>query len=147
MVSNNQMYCLDIDDLNGDTCPGYFLEIQKGSNGFVQCIYGTGFNNDKDGNSFGFMIMNNCEMDIDVRLELDSMAKITKNVVLNKYIYQYDQYGDGAKYTDCINDKKEVWECGPIKPQTSQQNIDSTQNVITLNIRAFTLVLGDADSN
>ena len=147
MVSNNQMYCLGIKDLNSDKCPGYTLEIEKGSNGDVQCIYGTGFNDGKDGNSFGFVVINNCEMDIDVKLELDTIGKRTKVVYLNKYVYNYDQYGDGAKYTDCINDKKEVWECGPVKPQTSQENIETNQDSITLNVKGFTLVLGDADAS
>lgn len=140
MIKNNEMYCLEYQQLNNTDCPEIGVDIIHSDN--LKCIFGSGFTNDKDSNSFGFMLVNSCDMDINVELQVPN--ELGKNVTLNIWIYKYNQSGKGAKFVDC-NSNEQLWDCGPIKPLMKQKTIIKNQRSITMSIDAFSLYLATTD--
>ena len=146
MMKNNQMYCLDIKETgkSNQQCPRLSIEVQNKKN--LQCLYGAGFNNKEDVNSFGFMIVNACHEMINIELELETMiGKLNKNVSLDSHQYGYDSDGgDNSKFTNCGSGNIWVGEnCVAVKPIYKSYDIGVNENSLSMNINAMSVIIAN----
>ena len=140
-IKNSQMTCLDF----GTDCPKLDLDVVNTKN--LGCLFGMGFNDENDGNSFGFVIVNACSYkvgSIEFELELDSVSNgRNKNVMLDMYEYfWYGQGGSRNKFVDC-GENGNVWDksCAAVYGNYTQINIGANQQTLTVNISALSVIL------
>eukprot|EP01084_Bolivina_argentea_P014749 27583_1 len=108
----------------------------------IKCLFGGGFDNKMDNNSFGFVIVNACHEMIEFELDL-SMVRLTRNQTLNVHQFGYAQNGGNtAKFADC---KQNVWnnDCSAVEPKYQQINIGKSQTSLSLSIDAVSIVLAN----
>lgn len=140
MIKNDQMTCLNVNQ-DEDNCPGFDISV-KGKKG-LKCVFGTGFSNSSNSNSFGFLIENACGFEIGITLNLNGIAKIDKDgVVLERWTYFWNQIGDPGytKFTNC-NEDEDVWNCGVVKPEYSTVNIKKSQLSVNMTLPPLSLIL------
>ena len=133
---NDQQFCLKIDK----QCP--LMDIQVAGRKNMDCVYGVGFKNSTDQDSFGFAISNSCDMEIDMNLNIGNNNN-GKDVLLD--IWEYDSNDTGgmnAKYVDCMGDGN-VWDqsCAAIKPKYSQIKVTNTE-AIPITVGPISFVFG-----
>eukprot|EP01084_Bolivina_argentea_P296855 511335_1 len=134
-VKNDQQFCLNVEQ--SEQCP--VMDVQVVGKKNMKCVYGVGFTNSKDKNSFGFMVSNSCNLVINITVDIGQ--SINENVVLDIWEYETDQYGNTAKYVDCMGDGN-VWDesCAAIKPMYSQMNVDDSSNIV-VSIQPISFIL------
>eukprot|EP01084_Bolivina_argentea_P277206 473199_1 len=137
MIKNNQMFCLKMEL---SKCPLLDVNIKGYQN--LSCVFGAGFNNDTNVNAFGFVIVNSCHMNIDLSIDIKSMANLTENVSLSIWEYTYNQSGKGSRFTDCMKSNEYVWECGA-KPNYYNVTVSMALQYLSIHLVPFSMILGN----
>ncbi len=140
MIKNDQMTCFTVSGENGN-CPNFDISVVNKSG--LRCVFGTGFSNSSDNNSFGFLLQNACSFEVGITLNLDGIAKIDKDgVKLDKWVYLWNQIGNPVyqKFSEC-GENEQVWDCGPVKPQYSTQSIVKLQSSVNITLSPLSLLL------
>eukprot|EP01084_Bolivina_argentea_P102913 184358_1 len=142
MIKNNKMFCLS-GNINSNSCPVLNLEVAKKNK--LPCVHGTGFTNKDNVNSFGFVLINSCSFEIDIDYQFSVMTILNKNVDLNYWIYNWNDYSKAAKFTDC-NNGQQLWECGQITPKQHTINgVNANMKYVTVKLPPLTLTVGTTD--
>ncbi len=147
VIKNDEMCCLNVESNNNSQCPKLDLEVVSKNN--LPCVYGSGFSNSSDPNSFGFTISNSCDNDVNIDYNISSIApRLNKNVTLTVCEYSAQQYGgDHAKFMDC--GVGNVWDdnCAAVKAiSRSKKEIDPRMTLISIPINPLSFVIASTDT-
>ena len=142
LIKNDEMHCLDIKGDNNLQCPILDLEVVNKKN--LSCVYGSGFSNSSDVNSFGFVLTNSCDFVINIDYDISSIApNLNNNVSLNMWEYSAQQYGGNhAKFVDCGDEN--VWDdqCSAVKAITKKKiNVNTNTNMISIAVQPLSFIL------
>eukprot|EP01084_Bolivina_argentea_P233511 393290_1 len=144
LVKNNQMTCLKFGNSNGKTCP--LLNVNIINNDKLQCLFGAGFTNTDNNNTFAFVLVNSCQQQINLDLDISTISSINQNVELDTYDYLYSFNGGiENKFTDCKGNDN-VWDksCAAAYAMYQKHNISVGQTSLSLAINKLSLKLAIA---
>ena len=130
IIKNNQLHCMMVTD---GQCQKANVTVQNVND--LDCIFGAGFSNKNDKNSFGFFVVNVCPNDVSVGIDIGGLSILTENVELIYWMYLHDDIGTIHTYfQDCVSKNiDKLWECGPI--MASQERVNMTKNETKINLK------------
>ena len=136
LVRNDQMSCLEF---AGTECPVLGFKVM--GNDAVQCLFGIGFNDEKEVDSFGFVVVNACDHETMMDLDLSGMRSGNDSAKLNVYQYHSHDGGNMAKFSDCNGGN--IWDNGCAAVHGDYRVVDIVSGAVELNLEidALSVVL------